>query len=72
MSESEEYLRGVCVALEVINRHNDALLWNEVLRAAGRNSMIEYALYVEPDEWINSGFNRMLDVTFNDGKKVIE
>lgn len=53
--ERDDFLQGVCVALQVI-RLNCAVTWREIVEAVGVDQMLNYAAFIEPDEWELAGF----------------
>ena len=56
--ERDDFLAGVCVALQCVTASDDGVLWREIVQTAGVESMLRYSTFVEPDEWELAGFKR--------------
>lgn len=56
--ERDDFLAGVCVALQCVTASDDGVLWREIVETAGVESLLRYATFVEPDEWELAGFKR--------------
>lgn len=53
---SDDFLHGICVALTVVTSMDCGVTWAEIVRTAGENDMLQYAAFVEPEEWVLAGF----------------
>ena len=56
--ERDDFLAGICVALQCVTASDDGVLWREIVQTAGVAKMLRYATFVEPDEWELAGFRR--------------
>lgn len=56
--ERDDFLAGICVALQCVTASDDGVLWREIVETAGKESLLRYATFVEPDEWELAGFKR--------------
>lgn len=56
--ERDDFLAGICVALQCVTASDDSVLWREIVQMAGTESLLRYATFVEPDEWQLAGFAR--------------
>lgn len=56
--ERDDFLQGICVALQCVTASDDGVLWREIVEAVGTESLLRYATFVEPDEWELAGFKR--------------
>lgn len=56
--ERDDFLAGICVALQCVTASDDGVLWREIVQTAGVESLLRYATFVEPDEWDLAGFKR--------------
>ncbi|MEB8476705.1 hypothetical protein [Acidithiobacillus ferriphilus] len=56
--DKDEFLAGVCVALQVITSMDYGVLWGELVQTAGQDSLLQYAAFTEPDEWVLAGFQK--------------
>ena len=56
--ERDDFLAGICVALQCVTASDDGVLWSEIVQTAGVESLLRYATFVEPDEWELAGFKR--------------
>ena len=56
--ERDDFLAGICVALQCVTAEDNGVLWREIVETAGVESMLRYATFVEPDEWKLAGFAR--------------
>ena len=54
--ERDDFLAGICVALQCVTASDDGVLWREIVQTAGVESLLRYATFVEPDEWQLAGF----------------
>lgn len=54
--ERDDFLAGICVALQCVTASDDGVLWREIVETAGTESLLRYAAFVEPDEWELAGF----------------
>ncbi len=55
--ESDEFLAGVCVALQCVTAQDCGVLWAEIVRAVGVDDLLQYATFIEPAEWDLAGFS---------------
>lgn len=55
----DEFLAGICVALQCAAAAGCEVLWGEIVRTAGVNEILHYAANVEPCEWEMAGFSRL-------------
>jgi len=60
--ERDDFLQGICVALQCVTASDDGVLWREIVETAGAESLLRYATFVEPDEWGLAGFRRYAKV----------
>lgn len=56
--ERDDFLAGICVALQCVTASDDGVLWREIVQTAGVESLLRYVTFVEPDEWELAGFKR--------------
>lgn len=56
--ERDDFLAGICVALQCVTAEDNGVLWREIVETAGKESLLRYAAFVEPDEWQLAGFAR--------------
>ncbi len=56
--ERDAFLAGVCVALQCVTAEDNGVLWREIVDTAGRESLLRYVTFVEPEEWTLAGFAR--------------
>lgn len=54
----DDFLHGVCVALSVLVASDSPVDWAEIVRTAGVDAMLNFAAFVEPDEWELAGFRK--------------
>ena len=54
----DDFLAGICVALQCVTSSDDGVLWREIVQTAGVESLLRYATFVEPEEWELAGFKR--------------
>lgn len=54
----DDFLRGICVSLQVISGFDCGVMWAELVRAVGVDDLLQYAAHIEPDEWQLAGFAR--------------
>lgn len=52
----DDFLAGICVALQCVAASTDGVLWTEIVRTAGEDDLLHYAACVEPEEWELAGF----------------
>lgn len=52
----DDFLAGICVALTAVVAFDSPVLWAEIVRSAGIDNMLNYATFVEPEEWELAGF----------------
>lgn len=57
-SERDDFLAGVCVALQIVSAADNATLWRTIVMDVGVAPLLRYAAFVEPDEWDLAGFQR--------------
>lgn len=55
--EGDEFLAGVCVALQCVTAQDSGVLWAEIVRAVGVDDLLQYATFIEPAEWDLAGFS---------------
>lgn len=55
--EGEEFLAGICVALQCVTAQDSGVLWAEIVRAVGVDDLLQYATFIEPEEWDLAGFS---------------
>jgi hypothetical protein len=55
-AERDDFLAGICVALQCVTAADDGVLWAEIVQTAGTDAMLQYATFIEPDEWEMAGF----------------
>ncbi|WQI19802.1 hypothetical protein U2S91_16865 [Stenotrophomonas maltophilia] len=55
--EGDEFLAGICVALQCVTAQDSGVLWAEIVRAVGVDDMLQYATFIEPEEWDLAGFS---------------
>lgn len=55
---ADEFLHGICVALQVVTAADEAVLWSEIVETVGVDQLLDYATFVEPEEWELAGFSR--------------
>lgn len=56
-AEGDEFLAGVCVALQCVTAQDSGVLWAEIVRAVGVDDLLQYATFIEPEEWDLAGFS---------------
>jgi len=56
--ERDDFLAGICVALQCVTASDDGVLWREIVQTAGVELLLRYATFVEPEEWELAGFKR--------------
>ncbi len=56
--EGDEFLAGVCVALQCVTAQDSGVLWAEIVRAVGVDDLLQYAAFIEPEEWDLAGFSK--------------
>lgn len=54
----DDFLAGVCVALQVVAAMDYGTTWAEIVRTVGEDKILWYASHVEPEEWELAGFKR--------------
>ncbi|WP_433897363.1 hypothetical protein [Stenotrophomonas geniculata] len=54
--EGDDFLAGICVALQCVTAQDSGVLWAEIVRAAGVDDLLQYATFIEPAEWDLAGF----------------
>lgn len=52
----DDFLHGVCIALAVVKSMDAAVLWGEIVRAVGTDDILQFAAFIEPEEWELAGF----------------
>lgn len=57
-AKRDDFLQGVCVALAVIRGFDSGTAWAELVRTVGIEQLLNYAAFVEPEEWELAGFNK--------------
>jgi hypothetical protein len=60
--ERDDFLQGICVALQVVTAMDCGVTWSEIVRSAGIDDLLHYATFVEPAEWELAGFARYAKV----------
>lgn len=55
--EGDEFLAGICVALQCVTAQDSGVLWAEIVRAVGVDDLLKYATFIEPEEWDLAGFS---------------
>lgn len=55
--EGDEFLAGICVALQCVTAQDSGVLWAEIVRAVGVDDLLQYATFIEPEEWDLAGFS---------------
>lgn len=58
MSDNNEFMSGICVALQHVTASDNGVLWREIVESVGVDEMLNYAARIEPDEWHLAGFDR--------------
>lgn len=58
VTERDDFLAGVCVALQVVTAADCGVTWADIVRAVGEDNIIQYAANVEPEEWELAGFRK--------------
>ncbi|WP_242898967.1 hypothetical protein [Stenotrophomonas maltophilia] len=56
--EGDEFLAGICVALQCVTAQDSGVLWAEIVRAVGVDDLLQYATFIEPAEWDLAGFSK--------------
>lgn len=64
----DDFLQGVCVALQVVTSMDCGVTWREIVRAAGEDEILQYAAVTEPEEWDLAGFSRYAAQELKRGK----
>jgi len=64
----DDFLQGVCVALQVVTSMDCGVTWREIVRAAGEDEILQYAAVTEPEEWGLAGFSRYAAQELKRGK----
>ena len=54
----DDFLAGICVALQCVTASDNSVLWREIVYAVGVGPLLHYSTFVEPDEWQLAGFAR--------------
>lgn len=54
----DDFLHGICVALQVLHGYDHGNAWRELAHTAGVDQLLDFAAYVEPDEWELAGFSK--------------
>nr|WP_312660864.1 hypothetical protein [Stenotrophomonas geniculata] len=54
--EGDDFLAGICVALQCVTAQDSGVLWAEIVRAVGVDDLLQYATFIEPAEWDLAGF----------------
>ena len=57
-SERDDFLHGICVALQVVTAGDCAVTWGEIVTTVGVEEMLDYATFVSPEDWELAGFKR--------------
>lgn len=52
----DDFLAGICVALQVVTSMDCGVTWAEIVQTAGVDDLLRYAAFVEPEEWQLAGF----------------
>ena len=52
----DDFLHGICVALQVVTAMGCGVTWTEIVRTAGERELLHYAAHIEPEEWELAGF----------------
>jgi len=55
-SQDRGFNMGLCVALQVLHKAGRPTEWVELIKATGENEILQYATFVEPEEWELAGF----------------
>ncbi|HGM6720242.1 TPA: hypothetical protein ACKQC2_001083 [Stenotrophomonas maltophilia] len=63
--EGDEFLAGVCVALQCVTAQDSGVLWAEIVRAVGVDDLLQYATFTEPAEWDLAGFSTYASIELN-------
>lgn len=64
-AEGDEFLAGVCVALQCVTAQDSGVLWAEIVRAVGVDDLLQYATFIEPAEWDLAGFGTYASTELN-------
>jgi hypothetical protein len=56
--DCDDFLAGICVALAVVQSMDYASLWREIVVMVGTDELLQYATFVEPEEWVLAGFGK--------------
>lgn len=64
----DDFLAGICVALQCVTASDDGVLWREIVRTVGVDEALHYAAHVEPDEWELAGFRKYARVELRRSK----
>lgn len=64
-AEGDEFLAGVCVALQCVTAQDSGVLWAEIVRAVGVDDLLQYATFIEPAEWDLAGFSTYASTELN-------
>lgn len=59
---------GICVALQVVTSMDCGVTWREIVTAAGKKKLLDYAAHVEPEEWELAGFKQYAMSEMNERK----
>lgn len=59
---ADDFLAGICVALQCVTAFDSGVLWSEIIKAVGKDAILNYARNIEPDEWILAGFAKYAEV----------
>jgi len=63
--EGDEFLAGVCLALQCVTAQDSGVLWAEIVRAVGVDDLLQYATFTEPAEWDLAGFSTYASTELN-------
>ncbi|WP_205420745.1 hypothetical protein [Stenotrophomonas sp. G4] len=56
--EGDDFLAGICVALQCVTAQDCGVLWREIVVAVGIDDLLQYATFIEPEEWELAGFGK--------------
>jgi hypothetical protein len=64
----DDFLHGICVALSCVVSMDCGVTWAEIVRTAGLEDLLQFAAFVEPEEWELAGFAKYAMAELRRGK----
>lgn len=68
ITERDDFLQGVCVALQVVTAMDCGVTWREIVKTVGKEAILQFAAHDEPEEWELAGFKRYARTELKCGK----